>query len=356
MGQDLDVAGCKVPVWRISNKYYSAEVALAQHTLPADSSSAPALQLSEGCEALVLVFDASSPTSFAAVKAWADASETDSPAIRLVVATHVDLLLSADQGQQSGKQLDPMRPKWLDEAIDWACSNCFEYIETSPQYADLDARLQLDGDQQGIQRVRDALIAHMWSNHVPVMKASRPQAADARASIAPVDRAAAGSSNMAGGLLAPLLQRHGDSTNCDETGMVQQQATLGNTPSQEAANNAAATAVAGFASTAPMALQPDEQCTAANGPSKSNGTIQAHTSRAPDDGLIDDPDSEGDGTDDPVRPFEDLMKQVMDTKQRVAHMPDAERRAAAAAMALQFAAMFGGDDGSGGSEGTESDE
>lgn len=342
--------GGSAPVWHIANKYYTADVALAQHTLHADPSAAPAFQLTDDCEALVLVFNASSPSSFASVKAWVEASQTDAPAIRLVVTTHLDLLLSADQGQQSTEKLEPVRPKWLDEAIDWCCENSFEYIETSPQYADLDARLQLDGDPQGVQRVRDALIAHMWSNHEPVPKAARSSAA-AGGVLQPAGggaAAASGSGSSAGGLLAPLLPRDGDAARSDDAGAG---AGHGHGASGAGAQGIpGAQGAGGAAGSASHAVQG----ATAQGSTPSGGAPASKADTAELRGLDgggNDSDLEDDPG-DPVKAFADMMKAMMDTKERVAHLPDAERRAAAAAMALQFAAMFGEDE----DEGSEDDK
>lgn len=131
----------------LDTKYYTAEVAVraasARHSLDLAS-----------CEALVLVFDASSEASFQAIKSWNAVNDSSDLDVRLVVATKVDLLHDASRGIA--------RQRWLTEAMEWCSEQMFEYIETAAAQAQLDSTLQLDEEQQGVARVLAALQAHTW--------------------------------------------------------------------------------------------------------------------------------------------------------------------------------------------------
>lgn len=154
------IAGCPAASsWTIDNKYYSAQVALARcHT--------DAATLDRAAEALVIVLDASQQQSFEAARAWTAAVDIEAAEVRLLVATKVDLLLQAPHSASTGP-LESERPAWLASAMDWACQHQFEYIEVCTSDPTLDARLQLDGEVQGIARVTEALAAHMWSHLTP---------------------------------------------------------------------------------------------------------------------------------------------------------------------------------------------
>eukprot|EP00983_Pelagomonas_calceolata_P045066 1139539-Pelagomonas_calceolata.AAC.2 len=162
--------------WSIHTKYYSADVAFRVQAC-GPSPSAPAF---EG-EAIVLVFDASSQSSFSAIQSWvsSNSESTEEAGVRLVVATHADRYATccasttpcsrdaqphpqATSSQETATCSTLSRPQWLRDAMDWCAGECFEYVECCNTDAALDQQLRLEGDMQGIARITEALQAHMW--------------------------------------------------------------------------------------------------------------------------------------------------------------------------------------------------
>ena len=137
--------------WEIDTKYYTVSTQFLI-THPGSSSNFSG-------EAVVLVIDAEKQESFAAVQAWSGVAESEEAGVRLVVATNADRL---DSSPVAGGMLEPKRPAWLNDAIDWCAENSLEYIECSTTNPATDAKLVLDGDKQGISRVVEALQSHMW--------------------------------------------------------------------------------------------------------------------------------------------------------------------------------------------------
>eukprot|EP00891_Asterochloris_glomerata_P005179 jgi/Astpho2/5179/Aster-x1278 len=122
---------------KLNNKYYSADVTIQTCTL--DTVQQSQLDAAQG---IVLVFDATQQASFTAVQGWA---EQNDPA-----AAEVDQCTSSS------------RPAWLQASQQWCLQNMWEYCEACPADPQADALLVVDGSAQGIQRILEALQAHMW--------------------------------------------------------------------------------------------------------------------------------------------------------------------------------------------------
>eukprot|EP00775_Hariotina_reticulata_P011941 gene11941-12084_t len=128
----------------LDTKYYTADVLL--HCVGPEHNPETAF------EALVLVFDASQPGTFEAVRSWSDVHSISSAEVKLVVANKMDQL------QRAGKQLPQ---PWLDDVMSWCCDNAYEFIEAAAGESSIDEQLHLD-TEQGVARVLAALQAHMW--------------------------------------------------------------------------------------------------------------------------------------------------------------------------------------------------
>lgn len=103
--------------WTIDTRYYTAETSVK--VLNCSSSDASA-SYSQGCEALLLVVDASREETFHDVRAWlSDQSLT--PEINLVVLNKTDTLKEPDGTIQ--------REEWHNAAQDWCSGQLLEYIE-----------------------------------------------------------------------------------------------------------------------------------------------------------------------------------------------------------------------------------
>ena len=85
----------------------------------------------QACEALVLVFDASSEASLHEVQRWLAADAADAAEVRLVVANKVDRLADAlaANGSAGAASAALQRSAWLTGAQAWCSEHLFEYIE-----------------------------------------------------------------------------------------------------------------------------------------------------------------------------------------------------------------------------------
>jgi alpha- and gamma-adaptin-binding protein p34 len=135
--------------WIIDTKYYTAHVSVEICRL--DACELPELDVAH--EAVILVFDASSPESFTSLQRWWEGRDTDELAFKLAVATKRDQVCSSARG----------RPSWLQKAEEWCLERMIELVEVEeaeerPQVARDDNR-----EMSGVARVVEALQAHMWS-------------------------------------------------------------------------------------------------------------------------------------------------------------------------------------------------
>lgn len=178
-GHDAPPLTGQPALWSISTKYYTAQVELSEHTHTqpdappaAAAAAAPAAVadvLNPQPEALLLVFSLADPTSLAAVQHLTHSlgeEQLEAVEVKLLCATHADLLLPSP-ATNSGSNLDPeCLPTWVQDASMWAVEHGMELVLCCPTQPALDARLQLDGDRQGVGRVVEALHAHAWPNLV----------------------------------------------------------------------------------------------------------------------------------------------------------------------------------------------
>jgi hypothetical protein len=148
---------------RLDTKYYTADVAVRALSMQQqDTQQQLHADAWEQLQALVLVFDASDEGSFSSVRSWADTRDTDSIEVKLLVANKVDTLQQQSPTASSTDAAAACRTQWLQESMSWCVDEGFEYVEAAAGKPAVDAALQLDGEQQGVARVRAALEAHMW--------------------------------------------------------------------------------------------------------------------------------------------------------------------------------------------------
>lgn len=166
-------ADASASIWSIDNKYYTALSVLREIGVSQGASDA---------EALVLMCSCGQPSSFDAVRAWAEASGCLEAETKLLLANKADLLPGMDV---HGACISDMRPAWLEAAMEWCACNGVEYVECCASDPAIDGALRLDGDQQGIARVEQALHAHMWPGMV--MKARTKGSATNSVAIAEAD-------------------------------------------------------------------------------------------------------------------------------------------------------------------------
>ncbi|KAM3394363.1 putative protein isoform X1 [Capsicum galapagoense] len=176
--------------WTINTKYYNADVSVWMAHLHEDFSIG-ALPAYDQLVALVMVFDVSDPSSFAALKDFASRTDILKFEILLCIGNKVDLLpghsahveyrrhllKSADSSgipyteldsgisETEGSSLLGDDDSSLDvkrSYLDWCLEHNIEYVEACASNADFDKCLSVDGDSQGAERLFGALSAYMW--------------------------------------------------------------------------------------------------------------------------------------------------------------------------------------------------
>ncbi|KAF6259837.1 alpha and gamma adaptin binding protein p34-domain-containing protein [Scenedesmus sp. NREL 46B-D3] len=320
---------------RLDTKYYTADVLVrALGTHQQDKQQQLPAHAWEQLQALVLVFDASSEASFVSARSWADARETDSIEVKLLVANKADRLQqqSTRASSAAAGAAGSCRAPWLHDAVSWCVDKGFEYVEAAAGKPAVDAALHLEGEQQGVVRVLAALQAHLWPGML--QKDWQPRN---RRGVRGADDVAAEAA--AGG---------GSAGSCKDQDR------------PAAATDAAGGSDAGAGDTSAaacsMASPADhQQQQPANGAQLQQGgpangrapTQQQQQQQQPS--VFTAPVDKDDGDYD-LDDFEQMMKQLQGMRSRLSHLPDDERRTAAADMALKLASMWGLGDEDGSSD------
>ncbi|CAK9178163.1 unnamed protein product [Ilex paraguariensis] len=177
--------------WTIDTKYYTADVCVWMAHLH-DEFSDGALPKFDQLAALVMVFDMSDLSSFAALKDWVSRTDIQNFDILLCIGNKVDLLPGHAAHVEYRRHLLKLEessvnpyPEFSDHGIaetegisllgddeslweaksscmEWCIQHNIEYIEACGSNADFDKCLSVDGDSQGVERLYGALSAHMW--------------------------------------------------------------------------------------------------------------------------------------------------------------------------------------------------
>lgn len=177
--------------WTINTKYYTADVSVWMAHL-IDGFSIERLPISKNLSALVLVFDANEPSSFATLQDFVSQINIQKFDILLCIGNKVDLLpghpahveyrrllqrraeSSSDphpeyfdygiSESEGSSLLGDEEPSWdlRRSCLEWCIQHNIEYIEACASNADFDKCLSVDGDSQGVERLFGALSAHMW--------------------------------------------------------------------------------------------------------------------------------------------------------------------------------------------------
>ncbi|KAL8543171.1 hypothetical protein ACS0TY_003902 [Phlomoides rotata] len=176
--------------WTINTKYYTADVAVWTAHL-SDELYIANLPVVDRVVSLVMVFDTSDLSSFAALKKWVSSIDIQKFDILLCLGNKVDLLPGhpahieykrrlLKKGESSVNPLDfseygisetegssllgNEESSWefRKSHIEWCLEHNIEYVEACASNIDFDKCLSVDGDSQGVERLYGALSAHMW--------------------------------------------------------------------------------------------------------------------------------------------------------------------------------------------------
>ncbi|CAL5371429.1 unnamed protein product [Camellia sinensis] len=179
--------------WTINTKYYTADVSVWMAHLH-DDFSIGALPIYDRLAALVMVFDMSDLSSLAALKEWVSHTNIQNFEILLCIGNKVDLLPGHSAHVEYRRRLHKLGESSFDpefseygisetegfsllgdeespfeikrSCLEWCTQHNIEYIEACASNADFDRCLSVDGDLQGVERIYEALSAHMWPGMV----------------------------------------------------------------------------------------------------------------------------------------------------------------------------------------------
>ncbi|CAN1256477.1 hypothetical protein LINPERPRIM_LOCUS9333 [Linum perenne] len=181
--------------WTIDTKYYAADVSVWVAHLT-DGFRIENFPDRRRLAALVMVFDATDPSSLASVQDWVSSTDIHEFEILLCVGNKVDLVSGHPVHQEYRRRLMRRQQKLkleqsstcefgitetegtnlLDEkeeeeeirksCLEWCTERNIEYIEACASNPEFDKCLSVDGDSQGIERLLGALSAHMWPGMV----------------------------------------------------------------------------------------------------------------------------------------------------------------------------------------------
>lgn len=148
-------------IWNIDNKYYEAEVSLNMLSLDesVDLISPPPLATT-ACQAVILVFDATSADEFTCVRTWKEkCCDQDTVELTLAVALY----------PENVRREEP--PPHVQEAEQWCLDEMYELVHVDVKSFGDARSILLEDDEEGVGRLLQALQAHMW----PGMTRKRPQ-------------------------------------------------------------------------------------------------------------------------------------------------------------------------------------
>ncbi|EFJ26007.1 hypothetical protein SELMODRAFT_97900 [Selaginella moellendorffii] len=347
--------------WKIDTKYYTANVGIWTARLEQEQTDEVVKRLeslSGQCEALVMVFDLSNVSAFLFFSNWASRADLTGFEILLCVGNKADRLPQhyghveyRRRLQRLGESSSDPHPEFLDfgiqrnegssllddeevelagpappvdekkhSRIEWCIENGIEYIEACALDVAFDDCLSLDGDLQGVSRIRGALSAHMWPGMV--MKPTPSKAISEAQACTQGDPSSDEESDFT--IEYELLSSVSD----DE-------AFAAESESHHLEDQATDSSVLEAASVTGQEATADASEELAGGASGASETTLAG----------DDVRSSGNGSEAyRMDEFEQLMQEMAGMRENLSMMPDAQRREIASQIAMRMASMFMDDD------------
>ncbi|KAL4452361.1 hypothetical protein ABPG75_008023 [Micractinium tetrahymenae] len=328
-------SGGSAHAWRLDNKYYTADVQFELRHV----EQCEAVRL-EDYEAVLLVFDAvHRPDSFTSLRRWWEAAGGADLGVRLAVG-----LAAAAAGGGSSLLGSPA---WLAEAEEWCAEQLVEFVEVAaptgpaegegaPGLASVAAAAAAappgggagstgsGGEATGMDRIREALQAHMWPG-MQLKPSPRRGAAAAEPASRQADEAAEVKHTV------PLAANSVHLTNGAAASDSRGSATAGDTAGSAAAGEEEGLSFADFL------RSPAEAAAAA----ASRGQQGAGGAAEPAAGAAVQADAQAEAE---VEDLHCLFELIEGHRAGLAQLPDAQRREAAADIVMQLMAAMGLDE------------
>ncbi|CAK9139365.1 unnamed protein product [Ilex paraguariensis] len=323
-----------------------------------DEFSDGALPKFDQLAALVMVFDMSDLSSFAALKDWVSRTDIQNFDILLCIGNKVDLLPGHAAHVEYRRHLLKLEessvnpyPQFSDHGIaetegisllgddeslweaksscmEWCIQHNIEYIEACGSNADFDKCLSVDGDSQGVERLYGALSAHMWPGMIlksgdkinePSLPEQQELSEEESDFEVEYEILSAGSAEPWDDTDGGWVSAIGPTATNDAGGSVAQNFNVTRSKDKSVGEDP----------------QPSTSSSQIQEESSREVMVQAHE---PDKALGPDEGAHYDYDD-----LEQLMSQIGNMRDSLRLMPDFQRREMAAKLAMKMAAMFGGD-------------
>ncbi|XP_024545187.1 uncharacterized protein LOC9644396 [Selaginella moellendorffii] len=368
--------------WKIDTKYYTANVGIWTARLEQEQTDEVVKRLeslSGQCEALVMVFDLSNDSSFDRLKNWASRADLTAFEILLCVGNKADRLPQhyghveyRRRLQRLGESSSDPHPEFLEfgiqrnegssllddeevelagpappvdekkhSRIEWCIENGIEYIEACALNVAFDDCLSLDGDLQGVSRIRGALSAHMWPGMV--MKPTPSKATSEAQACTQGDPSSDEESDFTieyellssvsdDEAFAAESESHHREDQATDSSVLEAASVTG----QEATADASEEHAGGVSGASETTLAGDDGGAHGDGEEEvgHNNGHEASQVRSSGNG------SEAYRMDE----FEQLMQEMAGMRENLSMMPDAQRREIASQIAMRMASMFMDDD------------
>ncbi|XP_057539722.1 uncharacterized protein LOC130817826 isoform X1 [Amaranthus tricolor] len=341
--------------WTIDTKYYTADVSIWMAHLHDEFSSTFLPDFSQFA-AIVMVFDMSEMSSLAALKKWVSFTDIQKSDILLCIGNKADLVPGHPAHDEYKRHLQRLENHFTSSDVDsyeygisefegssllgnedssydfkrscweWCMERNIEYVEACASSVDFDKCLSIDGDSQGVERLFNAISAHMWPGMV--LKSGNK-------------------------ILTPNLPEREEDSSEDESDYEPEYEILsGGSAEQWNDTEGWMSAVPPNASLAESAdIKPDSGVKGVEVSASSSSECKDH------DGKLEGKEGEACNDDDldkgshmELEDLEQLMSEISNMRSNSRLMPDFQRREMAAKLAMRMAAMFGDNSGDEGLE------
>jgi len=132
--------------WCLQTKYYTAEVDLVGIISDYDRND----EFNERVEGLLVVFDSNNDKGLSDLQIWEKLENSCSPEVKLLITNYCDESTKITRGM----------------AIEWCLKRGYEFIELYPKLEDVEDEQDIIPEKVGVDRVIEALHAHVWPNLV----------------------------------------------------------------------------------------------------------------------------------------------------------------------------------------------
>ncbi|KAL4450045.1 hypothetical protein ABPG77_010714 [Micractinium sp. CCAP 211/92] len=318
--------------WRLDTKYYTAEVLFELRHVDQSPRLENGADEAAAYEAVLLVFEADLPESFASLQRWWEAAGGGDAELGVRLAVAVAGAGAGSSGSSAGS------PAWLAEAEQWCAEQLVELVHVPAQPAEEEGAPgpgagvpntagsdRSSGESSGVERIREALQAHMW----PGMQLKRSPQRGMAAAEPPAQQADRDAAPTAAGSVR-LANVTGSSVS-------------GASEAAAAVAAQAAAAEAGDLSFEDFLRSPAEAAAAVARGQHSRGSAAEQAA-----GAVTDVDA---GAEAEVEELQRLFALVAGHRAELAQLPDAQRREAAAGIVMQLLEAMGlSDEGEEGSD------